>query len=125
VAERSLAIYKDKLIVPTMQGKIFALDARTGKIVWETFYSDPDNPSEGIHGNDGGVIVVHGNQAERLPDHYKRYLENAFRTALRIKGSPVRVELRTSDNPYGGRRNTLTPRQARDKKRELRFKKRD
>ena len=71
------------------------------------------------------VIVVHGNQAERLPDHYKRYLENAFRTALRIKGSPVRVELRTSDNPYGGRRNTLTPRQARDKKRELRFKKRD
>ncbi len=60
VAERSLAIYKDKLIVPTMQGKIFALNARTGKIVWETFYSDPDNPSEGIHGNDGGVIVVHG-----------------------------------------------------------------
>ena len=38
------------------------------------------------------VIVVHGTQAERLPDHYKRYLENAFREALKLKGTPVRVE---------------------------------
>jgi alcohol dehydrogenase (cytochrome c) len=60
VAERSMALYQDKVIVPTMQGKIFALDARTGKVVWQTFYSDPDKPDEGTHGNDGGVIVVHG-----------------------------------------------------------------
>ena len=60
VAERSMALYQDKVIVPTMQGKIYALDARTGKVAWETFYSDPNNPDEGVHGNDGGVIVVHG-----------------------------------------------------------------
>ena len=46
------------------------------------------------------VIVVHGTQAQRLPDHYKRYLENAFREALKLKGTPVRVELRTGDNPF-------------------------
>ncbi len=60
VAERSMALYGDKVIVPTMQGKIYALDARTGKVDWETFYSDPSNPDEGAHGSDGGVIVVHG-----------------------------------------------------------------
>jgi GTP-binding protein len=68
------------------------------------------------------IFVVHGSQAERLPDHYKRYLENAFRTALKLRGTPVRVELRTADNPYGGRRNKPTPRQAAHKKRMLRFK---
>ncbi len=68
------------------------------------------------------VIVVHGTQATRLPDHYKRYLENAFREALKLKGTPVRVELRTGDNPFGGRRNKLTPRQAKSRRRMLRFK---
>jgi GTP-binding protein len=68
------------------------------------------------------LIVVHGNQAERLPAHYKRYLENAFREALKLRGTPVRVELRTGENPYGGRRNPLTPRQARHRRRMLRFK---
>jgi len=68
------------------------------------------------------LIVVHGNQAQRLPDHYKRYLENSFREALKLKGTPVRVELRTGENPFGGRRNKLTPRQAKHRRRMLRFK---
>ena len=68
------------------------------------------------------VIVVHGTQAQRLPDHYKRYLENAFRETLKLKGTPVRVELRTTENPFAGRRNKLTPRQAKSRKRMLRLK---
>src|SRR5918993_2102136 len=68
------------------------------------------------------VIVVHGTQAERLPDHYKRYLENAFREVLKLKGTPVRVELRTTENPFAGRRNKMTPRQAKSRRRMLRFK---
>jgi len=71
------------------------------------------------------VIVVHGTQAQRLPDHYKRYLENAFREALKLKGTPVRVELRTTDNPFAGRRNKLTPRQAKHRKRIRRFKRKE
>ena len=68
------------------------------------------------------IVVVHGNQAQRLPVHYKRYLENAFREALKLHGTPVRVELRTTENPFGGRRNRLTPRQAAHRRRMLRFK---
>ena len=71
------------------------------------------------------IVVVHGTQAERLPDSYKRYLENAFREALKLKGTPVRVELRTTENPFAGRRNTMTPRQAKHRRRMLRFKHRD
>jgi GTP-binding protein len=59
------------------------------------------------------LIVVHGSQAERTPAHYQRYLENAFREALRLKGTPVRVEFRSGENPFAGRRNVLTPRQVR------------
>ncbi len=68
------------------------------------------------------LIVVHGNQATRLPAHYKRYLENAFREALHLTGTPVRVEWRSGENPFGGKRNTLTPRQAKRRRRLLRHR---
>jgi GTP-binding protein len=71
------------------------------------------------------LVVVHGTQAERIPDHYKRDLETAFREALKLRGTPVRVELRTTDNPYAARRTKLTPRQGKNRRRMLRFKHRD
>ena len=57
---RSIALYNDKVIVPTPQGKLYGLDARTGKVDWQTWISDPSKPDEGQHGNTGGVIVAHG-----------------------------------------------------------------
>ncbi|MCG8435974.1 MAG: ribosome biogenesis GTPase Der [Gammaproteobacteria bacterium] len=66
------------------------------------------------------VIVIHGNQTTRVPDAYRRYLANSFRDAFRLHGTPVRIEFRTGDNPYAGRKNTLTPRQLARKKRLMR-----
>jgi GTP-binding protein len=66
------------------------------------------------------LIVVHGSQAERIPERYRRYLENSFRKALRLVGTPLRVEFRTGDNPFAGRRNQLTPRQQKRRKRVIR-----
>ncbi len=68
-------------------------------------------------------IVIHGNQTDALPDSYVRYLENAFREALDLGGTPLKIELRTGDNPFAGRRNTLTPRQERRRKRMVRHHK--
>ena len=65
-------------------------------------------------------IVIHGNQTEHLPDSYRRYLERMFREAFQLSGTPVAIELRTGDNPFKGRRNTLTPRQQRKRKRLMR-----
>jgi GTPase len=68
-------------------------------------------------------IVIHGNQTTSVPDAYVRYLENSFREALDLVGTPVQIELRTGDNPFVGRKNELTPRQQARRKRMLRHHK--
>ncbi len=70
-------------------------------------------------GRNPPVIVVHGSQTKRLPESYRRYLTNRFRKAFDLKGTPVRVELRSGDNPFAGRRNKLTPRQQARRKRMM------
>ena len=68
-------------------------------------------------GRNPPVIVIHGNQTDKLPEAYRRYLINRFRKAFKLKGTPVRLSFKTSDNPYKGRRNKLTPRQERKRRR--------
>src|SRR5690606_16082824 len=70
-------------------------------------------------GRNPPVIVIHGNQTESVPDSYRRYLANRFREEFNLFGTPIRVEFKSSKNPYEGRRNTLTPRQAYKRKRLL------
>ena len=69
-------------------------------------------------------IAVHGNQTQSLPASYVRYLENGFREALNLVGNPVRLDLKTGDNPYAGKRNELTRRQRASRKRVMRHRKR-
>jgi GTP-binding protein len=68
-------------------------------------------------GRNPPVIVIHGNQTDRLPESYRRYLINRFRKAFKLKGTPVRLAFKKGKNPYEGRRNVLTPRQERKRKR--------
>jgi GTPase len=63
------------------------------------------------------VIVVHGNQTKHLPESYRRYLIAGFREAFRLRGTPIRLELRSGANPFAGSRNELTQRQVRRRKR--------
>ena len=65
------------------------------------------------------VIIVHGTQTEHLPTSYQRFLENRFRQRFGLVGTPIRVEFRSGSNPYAGRRNKLTPRQERKRKRMM------
>lgn len=67
------------------------------------------------------IIVIHGNQMERLPDSYKRYLSNYYRRSLKIIGSPIRILFQEGNNPFAGRRNKLTPNQLRKRKRLMKF----
>jgi GTP-binding protein len=68
-------------------------------------------------------IAIHGNQTSSLTASYIRYLENGFRDALHLIGTPVVLEFRTSDNPYAGRKNELTRRQQQRRKRVMRHQK--
>ena len=46
------------------------------------------------------VIIVHGNSLEHVTDSYKRFLEGRFRKEFSLEGTPLRVEMKTSHNPY-------------------------
>ena len=69
-------------------------------------------------GRNPPLIVIHGNQTDKLPQAYRRYLMNLFRKRFDLFGTPVRIEFRSGKNPYAGRRSNLTPRQERKKKRD-------
>jgi GTP-binding protein len=62
-------------------------------------------------------IIVHGNQTDKVPDSYKRYLEKVYSRVLEMTGTPLKVEFRSSDNPFAGQRNKLTQRQINRKRR--------
>ncbi len=68
-------------------------------------------------GRNPPVIVIHGNQTDYLPETYKRYLVHTYRDAFNLKGTPIRIQLRSDENPFAGKRNPLTPRQQRKRKR--------
>jgi len=68
-------------------------------------------------GRNPPVIVVHGNQAERLPQAYQRYLINTFRRELDLWGTPLKLELRTTDNPFADKPQEPTKRQQQQRRR--------
>ena len=49
------------------------------------------------------VVVVHGNSLEHVTEAYKRYLEGRIREAFDLTGTPLRVEMKSADNPYANK----------------------
>jgi GTPase len=68
-------------------------------------------------GQNPPLIIIHGNQTGNVPKSYQRFLEKIFRRELKLTGTPVHVEFRTSDNPFDEKRDKLTDRQAQRKRR--------
>jgi GTP-binding protein len=46
------------------------------------------------------LIVIHGNSLEHVTDAYKRFLEGRFRAHFKLTGTPLRIEMRSSKNPF-------------------------
>lgn len=68
-------------------------------------------------GHNPPIIVIHGNQVESLPDSYKRYLTNAFVTHLGLIGTPLKLEFKGGVNPFKDKKNKLSERQIKRKRR--------
>lgn len=49
------------------------------------------------------VIVIHGNALDDIPASYVRYLERCFMDAFKLQGTPLRIQFRTTHNPYAAR----------------------
>lgn len=69
-------------------------------------------------GRNPPTIIIHGNQTKDVPAAYQRYLANIFRKVLKLEGTPVRIDFKTGENPFKGRKNKLTKRQV-DKRQRL------
>ena len=74
-------------------------------------------------GKNPPLIVLHGNQVQKTPDAYRRYLENAFRRAFKLEGTPIRLELKEGENPFVAARTRpkVTPRVQREQQRSRRI----
>lgn len=62
-------------------------------------------------GSNPPIIVIHGNQTDKVPSSYRRYLEKVFRRELDLVGTPIRIEFKSSENPYSEKRSELSKRQ--------------
>ena len=51
-------------------------------------------------GSNPPIIVIHGNALQHISDAYTRYLTQSFRKAFNLEGTPLRIEYRSSDNPF-------------------------
>ena len=76
------------------------------------------------YAHSGGVnpptIVIHGSRTTHIADGYRRYLENFFRKRFQLEGTPIRIQFREGENPFAGKRNVLTERQVKKRKRLVR-----
>lgn len=73
-----------------------------------------------LGGRNPPTIVIHGNLVDDVPNSYRRYLENFFREQLNLVGTPIQLEFRQGENPFAGKRNVLTQRQATKRRRLMR-----
>ena len=74
-------------------------------------------------GRNPPIIVIHGNKTEHLPSAYERYLMSFFISKLKLKGTPVRIELKSGKNPFAGNKNILSDRQQKKKRRLMKHSK--
>lgn len=46
------------------------------------------------------IIIIHGNSLEHVTDAYKRFLEGRFRKEFNLVGTPMRIQMKSSQNPF-------------------------
>ena len=77
----------------------------------------------------GGIyptkFIIHSNVSSKIPANYRRYLINSFREALNLKSVELNLIFKKGDNPYEGKKNELTSRQIKKKKRLVKHVKRN
>ncbi|MGE5027941.1 MAG: ribosome biogenesis GTPase Der [Betaproteobacteria bacterium] len=72
-------------------------------------------------GSNPPLVIVHGTSVASLSASYTRFLENAFRKAFELTGTPLRVQFKQGGNPFAGR---AAPKTEEDEKRAHRQRRR-
>jgi GTP-binding protein len=51
-------------------------------------------------GSNPPIVIIHGNGLDGVTASYRRYLEGRFREAFHLRGTPLRIEFRSTKNPF-------------------------
>ena len=77
----------------------------------------------------GGIhptkLIIHSNFSSKIPSNFKQYLINSFRNELNLKSIELNISFKKGDNPYDGKKNKLTSRQIKKKKRLVKYTKKN
>lgn len=73
-------------------------------------------------GSNPPLVIVHGTAVASIPESYKRYLENTFRKAFELTGTPLRVQFKQGANPFADKKPA--PKTEREEKRARRQRRR-
>jgi len=68
------------------------------------------------------TFIINANQDKKIPRNYKKYLENSFKESLDLKSIQLRLIFKKSENPYANKKNQLTDRQVKKRKRLIKYK---
>ncbi|MES2353468.1 MAG: ribosome biogenesis GTPase Der [Pseudomonadota bacterium] len=76
-------------------------------------------------GHNPPLVIIHGTSTAKIPETYRRYLENVFRDTFELEGTPLRVQFNQGHNPYANKRpSQLTEGQENRRRRNRRHQKR-
>ena len=74
----------------------------------------------------GGVLpttfIVNSSQNKKIPQNYRKYLHNFFHTKLSLRSIQTKIIFKKSENPFENKKNKLSDRQNKKRKRVIKNK---
>ena len=79
------------------------------------------------YAHQGGIqpptFIIYGNQTKKLRDNYKKFIESRIRSYFSFMGTPIQLFFKDSKNPFADRKNKLSHRQWKKRRRVIRLRK--
>jgi len=106
--------------------------SQLSKLIEDMVESDPPPYNQGRRiklkyahqaGSQPPMFIIYGTQTKKLRANYKKFIENRIRNYFSFWGTPIRLIFKDSSNPYAEKKNKLSFRQWKKRKRIIRLRK--
>ena len=135
-----ISALKRKHLKQTMKGVLAAAKnamqtvstSELSKLIERLMETDPPPYVQGRriklkYAHQGGIqpptFIIYGNQTKKLRGNYKKFIENQIRSRFSLLGTPIELFFKASKNPFSDRKNKLSSRQWKKRRRVIRLRK--
>ena len=135
-----ISALKRKHLKQTMKGVLAAAKnamqtvstSELSKLIERLMETDPPPYVQGRriklkYAHQGGIqpptFIIYGNQTKKLRGNYKKFIENQIRSRFSFLGTPIELFFKDSKNPFSDRKNKLSSRQWKKRRRVIRLRK--